>query len=139
MNFLKTSLGVVVLTFVFSFSNVQAKEDYSKKSVQELITVLKSEDSLARAQAAGALGKKGPQAKDAVDELIGLLKDSKQHVQVAAMNALVQIGNAAVPGLSKAVDEGNKATQFYAANALKKIGTPKAMEVYKKYAAKGGK
>lgn len=117
----------------------RAAEDYSKKSVSQLTTDLKNPDGLVRTQAATALGKKGSRAQDAVPALIGLLNDSKQHVRIAAMNALVQIKNPAVAALIQALDGGDKATQFYAANALKKIGTDKAMAAYKKYAASGGK
>ncbi|MBI3312802.1 MAG: HEAT repeat domain-containing protein [Candidatus Omnitrophica bacterium] len=132
-------IGLIIFGGVLSSCAPKLPDEVTKKSVKELMVDLESSDGTIKAQAATALGMKGLDAKEAIPALIELFKDKKPYIQNTAMKSLAQIGNPAVPALIEAYETGDKTVQFYAANTLKKIGTDKAMAVYQKHVASGGK
>jgi len=68
-------------------------------AVAPLIQALSDSDPRARTQAARALARIGPPAKDAVPVLIERLDDPDEDVRQAAARALGQIGPAAAPAV----------------------------------------
>jgi HEAT repeat protein len=60
---------------------------------------LKARDPVARARAAAAIARMGPNGKDAVPSLTVAIKDPELSVRAAAAYALGQIGAAAAPAL----------------------------------------
>jgi len=93
--------------------------------VVALIEVLKAAKTKARIFAMAALGKIGPEAKEAVIPLIDELGDSEPSVRETAASALGKIGpNAwkAAGALAKALSDENQKVQTSAALALRGIG-----------------
>jgi HEAT repeat protein len=75
-----------------------------EQRIQRRINELGFPDDVDRIQAAAALGKFGPEAREAVPALVGLLKDKNNEVREAAAWAIAYIGpdNAAVSALIEA-------------------------------------
>lgn len=72
-------------------------------SVTELTLALGSTDSRAKKQAALGLGDMGPDAENAIPELIETLKDPDLTVSFAAAQALGNIGEKALPALKRSL------------------------------------
>ena len=73
-----------------------------------------------------ALGKIGPEAKDAIPHFVALLKDPDKHVRWAAAGALGEIGSAAkdaVPHLIELLKDLGEDVRWAAARALGEIGS----------------
>jgi HEAT repeat protein len=92
-------------------------------AIPSLIQSLKQRDPTARSRAAIALGKMGPEAKEAVPALTAALKDRDVSVKAAAAHALGKIG----PDAKGALDELQKlakqpALREVATEAVKQIG-----------------
>jgi HEAT repeat protein len=92
-------------------------------AIPSLIRSLKMRDPAARSRAAIALGKMGPEAKEAVPALAAALKDRDVSVKAAAAHALGKIG----PDAKGALDELQKlakqpALREVATEAVKQIG-----------------
>lgn len=94
-------------------------ENAAKDVVPELIKALKDHDQYVRTAAAEALGGIGKEAKSAIPELITTLSDTE--VKDFAMEALINIGDAAIPALTKALDDDNYDIATYARSALEEI------------------
>lgn len=84
---------------------------YKGRSSREWIAALHSSDSLARRDAAFALGRVlaiNPRASGVVDALVGALGDSSDAVRLEAGNSLLRdrrLNDAAVPGLVEALGD----------------------------------
>ena len=77
-----------------------------------------------RANAAQALGKIGPAAKDAVPALIAVVKDERSSIHEEAVNTLGEIGPAAAEAelaLRDAVKDKDPNVRTAAARALRRI------------------
>lgn len=127
------------IIFVAASCGAKPHPEYANKSVDELIELLKSKDSIERAHVVIALGYKKEAAKEAIPYLIKLLNDRKAHVRNRAMNALSSIGPAALPALLEALESRDRVKRFYAAHTLKKINDPRAKEAYERWLEKEGK
>ncbi len=90
-----------------------------QEDVPTLIHKLKDRDKEVRFNAAYAVGKIGPAAKEAVPALIAALKDEYRWV---AASALGKIGPAAVPALIAALKDEDGSVRVSAAFALGWIG-----------------
>jgi HEAT repeat protein len=99
-----------------------AFDQETKAAVEQLIKGLQSGDVELRKASAVTLGKLGPAARGAVPALAASLKDGE--VRDKAEEALVQIGAAAVPELSRALEDPNPEVRGAAAEAVGRIGPP---------------
>jgi HEAT repeat protein len=68
------------------------------------------------------LGRMGPDASDAAGDLGKFLKDDDPHVRHSAVQALVQIGSAAVPMLREALETDHLGTRRYLTLTLARLG-----------------
>lgn len=116
----------IVVFFLFagcgSHSTRSRLED---RSVAELADLLQAEGAERRAQAAHALGEKGPAAAEAVAALARLLKDSDVRARLEAAVALGKIGSearGAVPELAAALRDKEATVRRQSAAALGRIG-----------------
>jgi HEAT repeat protein len=120
----------------------EARADSSDDEVQSLITKLKSPEAEKRASAASSLGNMGPRAASAIPSLIETLKDTRtvkkqdgnffteMYVMFIARDALVQIGDASVEPLIKALLDQNT-DSFIRQNIADTLGNlrdPRAIE-----------
>jgi uncharacterized protein (TIGR03067 family) len=95
-------------------------------AVPSLVAGLKNPKAAVRAQAALALGRIGPGAKDAVTGLTKVLKDQDPLARARAAAALGRIGptaTAAMPALVVAFKDEDSAVQLAAAVAVIKLGS----------------
>ncbi len=90
--------------------------------IQNLIDLLRSEDSRLRGVAAVELGKIGSEAKAALPALIEALKDEDQIVRRSATKALPNIGPAAVMALIEALNSEEQNVRALAADGLRDLG-----------------
>jgi HEAT repeat protein len=99
------------------------KIDYS---VPALVKTLKGDKNAdMRYWAAQSLGQYGPEARAAIPDLIGALKDDSKMVRMGAAYALAELGSAdAVPALQEAAQDPEKEVRDAAAYALKQIRKP---------------
>ncbi|MCZ7585658.1 MAG: HEAT repeat domain-containing protein [Deltaproteobacteria bacterium] len=97
-----------------------------------LIDVLKKGESPGAMRAAMALGKL--HSAEAVEPLVDKLSSSDQYMATAALHALVEIGDAAVPDLVEATGSKKASVRRYAAHGLGRIGGGKAVEALAKLA-----
>ena len=96
-------------------------ENSTSADVPKLRELLSDESTENPHRVAHALGKLGPQAKDAVSELIAALKNSESRVRMAAAHALWKIGpeaEAAVPALVEAMKDKDNEVYLIAVAAL---------------------
>ena len=103
-------------------------------AVPALIQTLQNQDISVRGNAANVLGQIGEEAVDAVPALTLALQDLDPEVHQYVAWALGMIGKGAkdaVPVLIQALKDPE--VRDSAAKALKKIGTPKALEAVKAY------
>ena len=93
-------------------------------AVPALCKALKEGDEFLREDAATALGRIGPDAKAATDDLAKTLKDKETRVRVAAAVALWHISRrqAAIPALVKILQSPMEWERTRAVNALAEIG-----------------
>jgi HEAT repeat protein len=94
-------------------------------NVHGLVEVVQASKTKARIFAMAALGKIGPDAKEAVTALIDELRDSEPSVREAAASALGKIGPhawKAADALAKALSDDNPKVQTSAVLALRGIG-----------------
>jgi HEAT repeat protein len=104
----------------------KTQQDYT---VPSLIKALKDKDPAVRYTAAEALGRYGPEAKDAVPALTETLKDSDKNVRIGAAYALANIGpdaRTAIPALEEALKDEDNRVRKGAAYALKELQNPTA-------------
>jgi HEAT repeat protein len=87
-----------------------------------LLETLKSEDSMARAGAAKALGGMGAAAREAVPSLVQNLRRDQPDERRETIDALGAIGADAVPALGEALASGEAFVRAGAAQALAEIG-----------------
>src|SRR5262249_6813386 len=98
------------------------KTDYSVPSLRK--TLREDKDPKMRYWAAESLGHFGPEARDAVPDLIAALKDEDRTVRMGAGYALAEIGpdaSDAVPALQEAARDTDKEVRDAADYALKQI------------------
>ncbi|MCM8775045.1 MAG: HEAT repeat domain-containing protein [Candidatus Omnitrophica bacterium] len=131
--FCNKTLLVSGFIVVLIFSSCGPPDELLRKSVAELIPLLKDEDSVLRARAAMALGSKKAEAAPAVPELVKLLVDKKAHVRNRVMNALANIGQPAVSGLLEALQSRDRVMRYYAAHALRKIPAKQSQDAFKRW------
>jgi len=93
-------------------------------AADDLVINLSHEDARVRAAAAWNLGKSGEE--EAVQPLIGALRDEDANVREWAVLGLVRIGRPAVPALCSTLNEGNESAAWQAAAALGLIGDANA-------------
>ena len=100
--------------------------------IKKCMAMLNSEHDRVRRTATYALGKAGPAAKGAVGALRGQLNGDDEMLRIVTLWALLQITpddqqviKAAIPGLTKALEDPRPLVRLEAALALGKIG-PKA-------------
>jgi HEAT repeat protein len=110
-----------------------------KEAVPPLIELLKDQDEFVRESGAAALEKIGPDAKTARPALVHALKDKGMLVRFFAALALVEIDPTTVEAVDPLVEVLNQKSgraqwfRHQAAEALRKIGTPQALEALKGY------
>jgi len=96
-------------------------------SVPHLIELVREADPGTRYLAAKALGEIGDEAESAVPTLLVAMRDNDMFLRVGITGALIKIGYPAVPGLTKALFDRNKAVKRAAAKALGKIGSERSV------------
>ncbi len=112
---------------IAALNALSAIEKDAHQLVGRLMESLEDENWEVRQCAAAALGKLGPDAKNAVPKLFGMLKNRVD--QGFADSALKEINAApveAVPMLIEKIDSGERREAFYAVSLLGKIGPPAA-------------
>ncbi len=96
-----------------------------KRSTDELISDLGTDDSKTRRKAIKALGKRGEE--HSLGYLIPALQDPDEEVRLAVIKALVHFGAAALSPLSEALENAAVAVRQQAALSLGKLGHPSAL------------
>ncbi len=92
------------------------------------LTMLVSEsDPGTRYLAAKALGQIGDEAESSIPALLTAMRDNDMFLRAGITGALINIGYPAVPGLTKALFDRNKAVKRAAAKALGKIGSDRCV------------
>jgi HEAT repeat protein len=87
------------------------------------LVALRSEDPRARTLAAKALGRQGPDVREAVPHLLGTLSDPDPMVRSMAASALGKIGaSEAAPALVRALSDSVVPVRFWVADALGRLG-----------------
>lgn len=102
----------------------QAKAQEETDQVHILIRQLQSRDAVVRISVADALGRIGPEAKEAAPALIAALKDQDAFIRNSAAEALGEIGpgtKEAAPALIGALKDRDAGVRRSAAKALEKI------------------
>jgi HEAT repeat protein len=94
----------------------------ARKSAFDLNARLSDSDPSVRAAAATSLGNLGPRSKAPVTDLIRVLDDENDTVRDAASAALVGMGKTAVPGLVRALRNGNPVFLQAVVDTLGRIG-----------------
>ena len=94
--------------------------ELAKPAAAELTSLLKDEDPTVRRQAVSALGAIQPGPEVMLPLFAKLLQDSDPGVQLRVLNAVAETGEAAVPGLIKALD--NDEVSYWACIVLRDIG-----------------
>jgi HEAT repeat protein len=93
-----------------------------KEVVPRLIDALKDKNAITRRCSVFALATLGPKAKEAIDPLIGLLKDKDTHLRSDAVRALGSIGKEAVDPLIGLLKDKDAHLRSDAVRALGSIG-----------------
>jgi len=96
-------------------------------SVPHLTDLVSQSDPGTRYLAAKALGKIGDEAEASVPTLLTAMRDNDMFLRAGITGALINIGYPAVPGLTKALFDRNKAVKRAAAKALGKIGSDRCV------------
>ena len=96
-------------------------------SVPQLTELVRESDPGTRYLAAKALGEIGDEAEAAVPTLLSALRDNDMFLRAGIAGALIKIGYPAVPGLTKALFDPNRAVRRAACKALGKIGSERAV------------
>lgn len=96
-------------------------------SVPHLTELVRDSDPGTRYLAAKALGEIGDEAEAAVPTLLSALRDNDMFLRAGITGALIKIGYPAVPGLTKALFDPNRAVRRAACKALGKIGSERAV------------
>jgi len=94
----------------------------ASKSAFDLNARLNDSDPNVRAAAAASLGHLGPRSRAPVTDLIRVLDDEDDSVRDAASGALVRMGKEAVPGLVRALRNGNPIFLQAVVDTLGRIG-----------------
>jgi HEAT repeat protein len=118
------AVWVVGLFSVPVRAEADPEPSYEGKPLQEWVAQLQSPSAKDRQRAVEALGVLGTQARSALPALVPALKDHDVHVRVAATEALISAGPAAVPLLTGALWSEDDGTRFSAVLALGQIGGP---------------
>ncbi len=98
-----------------------------EKAVGALIEILRHGEEYDQTRAARFMGEM--KAVEAVDALVGALDEGVWSVRLAARDALVEIGDAAVAPLLMAAADGNRRVRMKAASALGRLGSERAVGV----------
>jgi len=93
-----------------------------RKSASDLNGRLSDPDPAVRAAAAGSLGQLGPRSDASITDLIRVLGDEDDSVRDAASGALLRMGKEAVPGLVRALQNGNPIFLQAVVDTLGRIG-----------------
>lgn len=96
-------------------------------SVPHLTELVRESDPGTRYLAAKALGEIGDEAESAVPVMLVAMRDDDMFLRVGITGALIKIGYPAVPGLTKALFDRNRAVKRAAAKALGKIGSERSV------------
>ena len=96
-------------------------------SVPYLADLVRESDPGTRYLAAKALGQIGDESEASVPTLLVAMRDNDMFLRAGITGALINIGYPAVPGLTKALFDGNKAVKRAAAKALGKIGSDRCV------------
>jgi len=99
----------------------------NQKAVGVLVEILRQGQEYDQSRAARFLGRM--RAMEAVDALVGALNEDVWSVRIAARDALVEIGDAAVEPLLSAAKEGSGRVRMKAASALGRLGSERAVGV----------
>ncbi len=100
-------------------------------AVPRLTELLREADPGTRYLAAKALGHIGDEAEAAVPSLLGALRADDMFLRAGVTGALIKIGVPAVPGLTRALFDPNRAVKRAACKALGKIGSERAVPALK--------
>jgi HEAT repeat protein len=96
-------------------------------SVPQLADLVRESDPGTRYLAAKSLGQIGDEAEASVPALLIAMRDNDMFLRAGITGALIKIGYPAVPGLTKALFDSNKAVRRAAAKALGKIGSDRCV------------
>lgn len=102
-------------------------ENQYAPSVPHLTELVRDADPGTRYLAAKALGQIGDEAEASVPTLLMAMRDNDMFLRAGIAGALIKIGYPAVPGLTKALFDRNKAVKRAAAKALGKIGSDRCV------------
>jgi outer membrane protein assembly factor BamB len=125
--------GLCAVALVASVIRAQS----AASQIETLIAELSSDAYPRRVAAADALARLGPQAKSAIEPLLGAMTDKESWVDFAMMDTLSAIGTTAVPVLVEKFAQGDKTIRIRAGKALWGMGekAKDAIPAIKKIAA----
>jgi len=111
-----------------AFKEFDARSPAVKRQYLEIMkSLLQEGDPTSQVLAADALGRMGPDAEEAVPDLVQLIHAKNENVRFHATKALVDIGEVAVPSLVSALKKQEPAVRVAAVDVLGNIG-PAAKE-----------
>lgn len=117
------ALAVVVVSTLPLCPVSTAGSPPTAQSVPALVAALRDPDPTVREQAAVALGRLGPAAREAIGPLVATFSDEDLYLRGAAAVALGQIGSDAVPALVRALGDTSGDVRWSAAIALGRLGS----------------
>ena len=91
----------------FTLSQMNPEDRSLAAAIPVLIRLLDVEKKEVIIQSSEILSQIGPEAKPAATALIGNLGNDDNEIRAAAMVALSEIGSSSIPGLIRAIDDGN--------------------------------
>jgi CubicO group peptidase (beta-lactamase class C family) len=116
------ALTVVVVSTLLLAPVSNADSPPTAQTVPALVAALHDPDPAVREQAATALGRLGPAAREAIGPLVATFSDEDLYLRGAAAVALGQIGSDAVPALTRALGDTSEDVRWSAAIALGRLG-----------------
>jgi len=116
----------------FPSSTAEALAAIGREAVPALRAALDDDDDGLRYWAVCALGRMADRGDAGLDALTYALADPNEAVGFRSGEALVGIGGPAVPALVRALSADDPGARIGAAGALKRIGTPEALDALRK-------
>jgi HEAT repeat protein len=119
---MKRSVPLFTRSLILICLSVNVAHSQTSSTVSFLRNNLKDSDVTVRLSAASDLAELGPDAKEAIPDLIETLKDRNEDVRLTTVDALTAIGKDAIGPLIEATKSDNVDIRWGAAEAIRRIG-----------------